>query len=402
MSSVLTKHTAGGQMVGYLWQLERALISLLRAPSGAKVGVEALDDVALVDAKTGEVLGLEQDKSTVGPLNNLGDGSKNLWKTLCIWAGAAKNGEVDLEKVYLYLVTPIKVPQGLARLISDARTKEQATGVLSVLHGTVVADGTIPYKTELLGHSVDLLTKLVMAVDLIDGDDQYVTGGFEEALNHHYGFNDTEKSKQIAYSLLGWFLRRTITEIRAGQPAWTERTVFFSELNGQVERLSYRRALEVIEFVLQDSDVSAHRSSLFVKQLELIDAEQDEIVEAISDYLKVKALRVKWGRNSRVSREELKVFDDSLLIRWKTIFRRLSAQGAGGKVGEVATGKQIYYATIDHREPLGGQATEQYFTTRGRYHALANDLRKKLGWHPKFEELLLRFLNSGGDRDADD
>jgi hypothetical protein len=48
--------------------------------------------------------------------------------------------------------------------------------------------------------------------------------------------------------------------------------------------------------------------------------------------------------------------------------------------------------TEDHREPLAGSDTEQVYITSGTYHRLADLIR--VGWHPRFEELMQKFIRS--------
>ena len=48
--------------------------------------------------------------------------------------------------------------------------------------------------------------------------------------------------------------------------------------------------------------------------------------------------------------------------------------------------------TEDHREKLAGSDTEQVYLTAGSYHRLADLLR--VGWHPRFEELMSEFVKS--------
>ncbi|HEY5592508.1 MAG TPA: hypothetical protein VIK55_16015, partial [Paludibacter sp.] len=57
-------HIATGQMAGYLFQPDRALVLLCSCKNNESVSIELIDDVATVD-ENGTVLYREQDKSSI-------------------------------------------------------------------------------------------------------------------------------------------------------------------------------------------------------------------------------------------------------------------------------------------------------------------------------------------------
>jgi len=59
-SNTIVSHAAPGQLAGYLFQPERALFHLAVAGRGSMVGIETLDDVAVVDQQGRSIR--EQDK----------------------------------------------------------------------------------------------------------------------------------------------------------------------------------------------------------------------------------------------------------------------------------------------------------------------------------------------------
>ena len=90
-------------------------------------------------------------------------------------------------------------------------------------------------------------------------------------------------------------------------------------------------------------------------------------------------------------------FDQNLIDRWKIIFsqferkykRSLKTCSDITELGE-DIGFDILAETLNHREPLANQPTEQYYLTRGSYHRLANSKKLILGWHPEYKTLLMQ------------
>src|SRR6185312_1162139 len=103
-------HSAAGQMAGYLFQPERALFRLATSSRDDVIGIETLDDIAVVspDGSTK----LEQAKHYVSDANLSGRG-KDFWKSLNIWLEAIENEEVEISKTEFFLVTNKTASSGL-------------------------------------------------------------------------------------------------------------------------------------------------------------------------------------------------------------------------------------------------------------------------------------------------
>ncbi len=124
-------------MLGYLYQMERALYWLVTSDSEGYVFIETDDDI-VVKRKKGMQLEtiFEQDKiSTVGS-NNFTDASENLWKTLTIWIDNVKRLNLNPSKCGFILSTNTESPKktSFVRRISDANTISEASDVYDVLH----------------------------------------------------------------------------------------------------------------------------------------------------------------------------------------------------------------------------------------------------------------------------
>lgn len=382
---VLESHTAPAQMAGYLWQLERTLLWLLEAPPGSRVGVESLDDVSIVDG-TGKLVTLEQDKFTTTSSGNLGDSSENLWRTIGYWMSAAAGGEFDPGRVSLYLVTTAVVRRGLALELSDAKDDPAAASVLSKLRARAAA---VPHRTAataVLTCPDAVALQVVRAVVLLHG--QSPRDDLSARLRRtQLVFADApDKADLVANGLRGWLGKRLIDDTTAHKQCWIHREDFIRQFMAQLGSITSRRIAEAVERVVSPEDVQTNQTSVFVRQLRLVDSDDETVIEAIGDFLKSSAQRTKWAEDGSVALRDLDVFDQALKDRWRLIYRRHCRDCPPDPSSEVRAGREVLDESMDHRERLARQETECYYTTRGRYHALADI--PEVGWHPHFPERL--------------
>src|SRR5437588_872856 len=99
-------------MAGYLFQPERALFHLAMADGDAMVGIETLDDIAVVWSDGRQIR--EQDKPQISSRKPLPDKGKDLWNTLNIWLDAIDSEEIALKNTEFLLVTNQRLKSGLA------------------------------------------------------------------------------------------------------------------------------------------------------------------------------------------------------------------------------------------------------------------------------------------------
>lgn len=116
MSASAGQHGAAGSALGYLFQVQWALLALLRrvrqAPDAA-MSFEVLDDIQFDDP-----MELVQVKHHLGDTATLTDNSVDLWRTLAVWMDAGENAQ-----------GPEDVPAALM-LVTTARTGEGSAAAL--------------------------------------------------------------------------------------------------------------------------------------------------------------------------------------------------------------------------------------------------------------------------------
>ena len=137
------QHDASASAVGYLYQVNWALVELLeRAPDrpDQAISLETHDDVAWEES--GSAVDLLQTKHHVGVSTGLGDMATDIWKTLLVWMNTAQ--PADPQGPALFLVTTSVAQPGTAAhaLRRDVRDTAAAVARLTDAALTSTAENT--------------------------------------------------------------------------------------------------------------------------------------------------------------------------------------------------------------------------------------------------------------------
>jgi len=387
------RHSAPGQLAGYLFQPERALFHLATGGSGTVVGIETLDDVSVLDGK-GRII-REQDKHYTSDRIPLADRSKEFWNSLSIWLAAIDSGEVDdLEKAEFHLVTNKIVSTGLAHEIiklqkfsldSDWRKfvkKLRAAGINP-------PKGLISIVQSVLRHSDDTLITFAKRIRVTDGGLGSSGESLRETIADALLLNASD-ADDVLKGLLGWIHDTTLLLIRQRKPAWFSREDFAEryrrELFAHGDRQFFRETAAA-EIPVTDEERARYRQNLFVKQLLWLGLSEgdEQLIEAIDDVYRSVSETVRLTKKGVVTPKDFQAFDDRLVIKWKSLRRAYAPkpmpvdEKALQKVGET-----VLNHAMEHREKLAGQETQEWYLTRGAFHKLADEPR--LGWHPDYEK----------------
>ncbi|MCC9658303.1 ABC-three component system protein [Rhodopirellula halodulae] len=386
----MTKHDAAGPAAGYLFQPEKALLRLAKAPRSAWVGVETGDDV--VEMLDGVVTDSEQLKNTVlGQGNPFADRSVGLWKTLSIWISAL---EVEPERVnnsQLILSTNRKIPSNcLAKMLADAREPESIQEAVQQLRykGNTPSDAIREFVEIVERTDDDTLHDIVGRIRIDDGTE--LSNSIKVDTIEYLQLPSNVDGPHVYDSLLGW-LNQTLKQLwDACEPGWISGEAFANQKHAVIdnchrESLSARAACSIS---VSDSERNAKKNDLFVMQLQLIDADDDETIDAINDLIRESKEIFRLCQRGLITKPEFVARDARLYERWKRIARR--HKRSPGERTDQQIGYFIYDDATDHDEPLGKLRPIDRYMTSGAFHRLANDLDSDffVGWHPSFKKLL--------------
>lgn len=386
-------HSAAGPMAGYLFQPERALYWLSASPRGSIVGIETCDDVVVIE-QDGKVK-REQDKHSLLPSSNpLNDKNTNLWTTLDIWLTAIEENDVIIDKTLFYFVSNNIFPKhSLVNLLGEAIDRDSVVECRKKLR-EIGEKSSNSYIQLVLSRNDVLLEDLIQRICTIDGNDSSCGDDLKEKVLSNLHIPPKIPSDEVFQPLLGWIHDTTMALLREGKSAWLTREAFDIQLNRIITRHNDKVFIEKAKTLIPvlDSERMEKHSKNFVRQLLLLSlkVDDDEIIEAIDDFIRCSNEINRFSIEGALTKEDVTLFYESLQERWNFIFkkykRNLSSKSHDeNKLNDI--GYKILMETLNHREILAGQQTENFYLTKGSYHKLADLL--KVGWHPNFEDLLI-------------
>ena len=381
------KSNAAGQLFGYSLQFPRALLRLLQSGEGDAVGVEICGDVSVFFPE-GIVLS-EEDKSSLGT-NALTDHSENLWKTFYNWITAVSAGELQINKTRFVLYTNHSVAQqSLAFLFGKAESREEVTTAIKVAKERLndVVDGH------------DLFKYVDFVVNQNPETFEHLLLRFELVVNHAADDVYEDIRKEIARKLVG---KAHIEWILDNLSGWVQKTInvqiahrkqaliTFDDFSRQFLALFSRvRQQALIDFAvthLPDTEALTARMKarpIYVKQLEWIEADPMEIMEAVSDYYRADSNRLDWIAKEIIDESAMSDFMGRLKSFHSNRQQRIELTERGRE--EAERGQMLLHDCKDRQETLAGQPPPDR-TIQGTYHVLAEE--KQVGWHPRWGAML--------------
>jgi hypothetical protein len=385
--SVADKHSVPATLAGFIAQLDIALAWLSEGDVHATVGVETLDDVARAD---GGESSLGQSKISFSR-NPLTDQSVNLWSSLKTWLDMLDSGECDLDHTCFLLITNFPAT-GIVASLRDAGASANgmARFVQSFRRTAIAFEGACkPLVDAVLLRTNDTLAKFFRRIKVAD---EHCVSPSEQLPSLQGRLNLTDDiAEDVIRGLRGWVVEKVQEKLAERKPAWLDRQHFCDELYRLIDRYRNRTLYlrTVREFVINEADRELHRDATFVRQLQLIgiDDGDDEVLDAINDFLMSASERTRLSKETNITRSGFEAFEDRLIEHWKPLHRQCRRNSED----PAKSGYETYCKVQEHREPLDGHDTIEFYFTRGTYHQLANGEKEstpKVGWHPDFAKLV--------------
>jgi len=399
MTLKLAKSSAPGSMAGYLFQPERALYWLVCSGNGSLIGIETEDDIVRQVKEGTELNVREQAKHSLTSNIPFGDHSKDLWNTLGIWLLDVSTGKVNCNNTQFHMVTNKDVESGLILELDNAKEPDQIKQCISKLRSIAknTPQGIKAYVDKVINHDDQVIGDLIKQIVVCDG--KKGSSG-EKSLSdvktrlmipEHIPFNE------VYNSLLGWIHFTAMSCWRNGVQAWLSRDTFVEYYHKLISRYETHSFVERPKGLIPVTHVERQKqaNAVFVRQLYLlaIESEDNLIIDAIDDYLMSSSERIRLSVMGDITKNDIDKFDDALKERWKMIHSvyRQKYKNALKQQRDIVTmgeesGLEVLHQTLNHREPLAGQQTEQFYLTRGSYHRLADTM--EIGWHPDYKTLI--------------
>jgi hypothetical protein len=376
------KHSAPGQYLGFALQPVRVFYHLLTCPRGAKVSLEFKDDVAI--HHPGGRLVLEQTKSALRQ-NPISDWADDFWKAFENWRRMITAEEVDSQVTdYRLFVTPLKKGD-FATAMSNAKDLDQAEQVLAGVRRKLARLKSLPgcaaHLQSFLNAPPEQRNTIVSRFTLeTEGNDPI--DAIRDALRP--SVSDAHLDV-IIKSGIGQAKQALDRLIQLGEAAILDADAFRRSFHAFVRKNNLPGLLTSFAAVPDESlvaNIAATRPT-FIRQLELIEASDDDRLRAVSDYLRTSADKSDWAERGIIFPGSLDVWDDDL-VRQHGMIRAEVADLHSDRPTPVQ-GRLLYRQCARHQAPLEGRAVPGHFV-HGSFNDLAD--RRVLGWHSDHETLL--------------
>lgn len=376
------KHSASGQYLGFALQPVRAFYYLLTCPKGAKVSLEFQDDVAIHHPDG--TLCLEQTKSALRQ-NPISDWATDLWKAFHNWLTMLEAGDCEPGGTrFRIYVTPAKTG-AFAAALASASTAEDVTAVLETIRTKFARRKSPPACTPHLEpflespvhHQVAIVTRFELEATASDPLEAIRTLLLPTIPEEYVDI--------LAKSGIGQASQAFDRLIRRGKTPILDAEEFRRDFRAFVRQNNLPGLLISLSGVPSDEMLGeiASTQPTFIRQLELVEVNDEDRLRAISDFLRTSADKSDWAERGLVFPGSLDVWDDDLVRRHGMVCGEIS--DLHGDKPEAVRGRLIYRICAKHQTPLEGRVVPGHFV-HGSYNHLAD--RRRIGWHPNYLTLL--------------
>lgn len=378
----------------YLLQVRHMLYELITLDLETVVSVEAFDDVGV---KSGEDIIAEQIKSVTTGGNPLADRAEVFWKTVFNWCSYLAEGHLSVHNLSLKFIViseknlPCgKIPQSFADASNATEAKKALDEAYYALtHSEDGKEKEIPdsYKryAEYIFSSENehIVLAVIQAISITVYD-----GDYDSRLVERFNSQQVpaEYSEELLIYMLGWVSEEVHKQTKLNKPAYISAKAFHDELASQIRGRNLNTILSALSTEPSNSETTGEvdRQDNYIKQLGFIDLDPTEIFTAANDFLRTKAEKVLWSQRGIVTQANIDDYNERVTRRWN-IKKRLN--DFQNHASEETQGQTLYYNTSEDVSCLRLQGCDPPpFFGSGTLHELANE--PKIGWHPRYEELL--------------
>lgn len=374
---------APAQLLGYTVQFPRALLHLLKAGPGDAVSVELCGDVAT--HKNDNTVIAEEDKTSTNS-NPLTNRSTDLWKTFYNWLIAIENGTIDIAKTKFILYTNKSGRDAIVNAFDKVSTIVEAEAAIENAKKSLsdIDDEheIWPYFNHFISSDKKVVAELLTRFELCIDDGLGLTEIDYELERLLIG---KHQIKFVSNLLSGWLQEQIINKIALKESA----LILWEDYQKQfLVYFDRARKLELIDFALQTppSDIiiqdQVKIQPRYLQHLNHIKVDEDEIIEAVTDYLRAKVNREKWIENEIIDEQIAIDLEDKLTKFWQT--RQKTINLTEKTLDELDRGKLLFYDCKVRQEVIRDM-TPPSGTISGTYHALVDS--NSLGWHPRWDTL---------------
>lgn len=385
------------KLQGYLLQVKHMLYELISVDDRV-VSVEKFDDVAIeVDNRITAV----QLKSVTSSNNPIADRSTVFWKTLYNWCTYIEEGLVPSDTIFRFVVVANKTiePGTIQESFTNAHTEEEAKQALETARTTLLGSSSGDQYTSLPESYRDYVqyifddsrTTIVCGI-IKTMEFEIHNDSYDNDLQNKFCKQPipTEYFDVLLTYMLGWVTEKVESFTKDNKPAYISAKEYRDVLTAQVRARNVATILTAVSEAPSNIETGGEvaRLDTYIKQLNLIEADEAILFEAASDFLRVKIEKVEWARRGIVTDQSFGDYHYALYRMWANQKRILEMSYTSEPL---KLGMAIYLKCQEAsmNQKLQGVETPSFFGS-GSLQGLANTPADKprIGWHPDYIELL--------------
>jgi hypothetical protein len=374
------------QYFGYSLQAIRFLQLLLEATPGTVVTLEVFEDVGVL-IPNGRALASQVKTGLVK--NPLADRSLEFWKTLANWVSAVEAGVLDPSAAIFEIYVAKNRTGKLAAAFHDAKSETDATSAISAARHALLGPGNSTRK---------LPTDLSVHVLRVFNTDQHrlvqIICNFRITTAKRDPLADLRPlilAKWVRPEIVdiviqhahGWLKERLDSLLQARKSAIVSVDEFIDEMRRFMPRCDFRQIVINMAGRPSAEQIAAERVKTYVRQLELIELDEEGTLEAINSYLRATVMRTKLSEDGIVHADSFADFEEALTSFWRN--KRRQNRLSHPNHTDIQTGQLLFSDCALHRQKLQGLELPDYFTP-GSFQALADEM--EIGWHPAYDTIL--------------
>jgi hypothetical protein len=373
------------QYWGYSLQAIRFLQLLLERPSGTVVTLEVFEDVGA--SHPGGDLASQVKSALVK--NPITDRAVDLWKTFGNWTEAATLGHISARSTIfeIYLARPRngRIASAFHSASSEREAETAIQNAKRVLLGNKINKASLPAELKTHVNRVfscdpDTLTQIVRNFR--------ITAATQDPISDLRPIVGAKWVRPESVDLViqhahGWLKERLDSLLQLRRLAAVSVDEFNEEMRKFIPRCDFLHFVADMAGRPTVGQVEAERVRTYVRQLDLIDFQDEDTLEAINSYLRACVMRTKLSERGLVHEDSFEEYEEALLSYWRNKKRQNTL------TNPAHTGAQLGQLLLSdcclHLQKLQGLEMPSYFTP-GSYHALADV--ETIGWHPDYKSLL--------------
>jgi hypothetical protein len=377
-----TKHAAPGPYLGFALQPVRLCFHLLTCPKGAQVSLEYLDDIAIHEPD-GTVT-LEQTKSALKQ-NPLADWSEGLWKTIANWLDGMSAGAFrPNETAFRLYVTP-RWDGELASALDKATTAAEIAPITATVEAKLAKakkpTGCDAFLQRFLAATETERLAVISQFEVLS-DDADPVDPIRDLLKAAFS---SEIVDVLCKAGIGMAKEQADRLIRDGKPALIDGDSFKKTFRAFIQKINISGLLSPSGPPPPQSEIEALLTArpTFIRQLEIISANENERARAVSDFLRASSDKSAWAEQGLVFEGSYSDWDDDLVRHHGLISGEIADLHADKE--SVIRGRLVYRRCAQVQAPLEGRAVPGHFV-HGCFNSLADG--RRVGWHPEYQSLL--------------